>query len=201
MECHDHQVPETCVQIRGGDELVTSGICCPVPPSHVTSIDTFSAMAITVSALSYSTITSSPAPKSLPHHPSIFILLLPQLIDFLFSLFSPPLLCPPSLSIISNTLPAVRSVALLSLCPVTGWIAASSSVPSVVTFSRTLMQWDITQLGSTRRATAKARTQPLRIYHPNKRPLPPGATQEYIKLQHNSRSLLQVLGPSTKALQ
>lgn len=33
--------------------------------------------------------TSSPAPKSHPHHPSIFILLLPRLIDFLFSLFSP----------------------------------------------------------------------------------------------------------------
>ncbi|KAM7424604.1 hypothetical protein PAMA_000792 [Pampus argenteus] len=188
-------------------------------------------MAITVSALSYSTITSSPAPKSLPHHPSIFILLLPQLIDFLFSLFSPPPFplssislhhlkhtsCSSSFSSLTRSkhqpcsellkvhkwrCNAIEcSVALLSLCPVTGWIAASSSVPSVVTFSRTLMQWDITQLGSTRRATAKARTQPLRIYHPNKRPLPPGATQEYIKLQHNSRSLLQVFGPSTEALQ
>lgn len=88
-------------------------------------------------------------------------------------------------------------VALLSLCPVPGWIAASSSVPSVVTFSGTLMQWDITQLGSSRRATAKARTQPLWIYHANKRPLPRGATQEYIKLQHNSRSLLQVFCPPT----
>ena len=89
------------------------------------------------------------------------------------------------------------SVALLNQCPVPGWIAASSSVASVVTFSGALIQWDITQLGSTRRATAKARTQPLRIYHPNKRPLPRGATQEYIKLQHNSRSLLQVFHPPT----
>ncbi|CAK6971537.1 hypothetical protein KUCAC02_002164%2C partial [Scomber scombrus] len=50
-----------------------------------------------------------------------------------------------------------------------------------------MMQWDITQLGSTRRATAKARTQPLRIYHPNKRPLPLGAMQEYIKLQRQQQ--------------
>lgn len=49
------------------------------------------------------------------------------------------------------------------------------------------MQWDITQLGSTRRATAKARTQPLRIYHPNKRPLPLGAMQEYIKLKQQQQ--------------
>lgn len=96
-----------------------------------------------------------------------------------------------------STSPPPQPLALLSPCPVTGWIAASSSVPSVVTFSRTLMQWDITQLGSTRRATAKARTQPLRIYHPNKRPLPLGAAQEYIKLRHNSRSLLQVFCPPT----
>lgn len=59
------------------------------------------------------------------------------------------------------------------------------------------MQWDITQLGSTRRATAKARTQPLRIYHVNERPLRRGAMQEYIKLKHNSRSLLQVFFPQT----
>lgn len=52
------------------------------------------------------------------------------------------------------------------------------SVPSVVTFRGTLMQWDITQPGSTRRATAKARTQLLRIYHPYKRPLPLTAEQE-----------------------
>lgn len=102
--------------------------------------------------------------------------------SFGFSIVLPP---PPS------------PVALLNQCPVPGWIAASSSVPSVVTFSGTLIQWDITQLGSTRRATAKARTQPLWIYHPNKRPLPRGATQEYIKLQHNSRSLLQVFHPPT----
>lgn len=87
--------------------------------------------------------------------------------------------------------------ALLSSCPVSGWIVAGSSVPSAVTFSRTLMQWDITQAGSTRRATAKARTPPLRIYHPNKRPLPTRATQEYIKLQHNSRSRLQVFHPTS----
>ncbi|KAI4830540.1 hypothetical protein KUCAC02_002164, partial [Chaenocephalus aceratus] len=66
-----------------------------------------------------------------------------------------------------------------------------------VTFSGTLMQWDISLLGSTRQATAKARTQPLWIYHPNERPLPGEATVEYIKLQHNSRSLLQVLCPPT----
>lgn len=98
-------------------------------------------------------------------------------------------------------LPLPSHAALLSPCPVPGWIATSSSVPSVVTFSGTLMQWDIAQLGSTRRATAKARTQPLWIYHPNKRPLPCGATQEYIKLQHNSRSLLQVFCPPTLSSQ
>lgn len=84
----------------------------------------------------------------------------------------------------SSTLPT--PAALLGLCPILGWITASSSVPSVVTFSRTLMQQDITQLGSTRRATAKARTQSLWIYHPNKRPLLLEAMQEYIKLQHNN---------------
>lgn len=36
-----------------------------------------------------SNATSTSAPKSHPHHPSIFILLLPRRIDFPFSLFSP----------------------------------------------------------------------------------------------------------------
>lgn len=85
--------------------------------------------------------------------------------------------------------------------PIPGWIASGSPVPSVVTFSGTLMQWDITQLGSARRATAKARTQPLWIYHINKRPLPRGTTQKYIKLQHNSRSLLQVFCPFSLILE
>lgn len=88
-------------------------------------------------------------------------------------------------------------VDLLSQCPFPRWIAATSCVPSVVTFSRTLMQWDITQLGSTRQATATARTQPRWIYHANKLPLLRAATQEYIKLQHNHRSQLQVFCPPT----
>lgn len=89
------------------------------------------------------------------------------------------------------------SPALLSLRPCPRWIAATSCAPSVVTFSGTLMQWDIAQLGSTRQATAKARTQPLWIYHANKLPLPRAATQEYIKLQQDSRSQLQVFRPPT----
>lgn len=105
---------------------------------------------------------------------------------------------PQSFGVLIVLLPLPSPVALLRLCPIPGWIATSSSVLSVVTFSGTLMQWDIAQFGSTRRATAKARTQPLWIYHPNKRPLPRGATQEYIKLQHNSRSLLQVFCPPTR---
>lgn len=82
------------------------------------------------------------------------------------------------------------------LCPIPRWITSTSSFPSAVTFSGTLMQWDITSFGSTRRATAKARTPPPWIYHANKRPVHREVTQKCIKLQHSRRSLLQVFCPA-----
>ncbi len=61
-----------------------------------------------------SNATSSPAPKSHPHHPSIFILLLPRLIDFLFSLFSPSSpLSSSSLHLLKHT--SYSSACLFSL--------------------------------------------------------------------------------------
>lgn len=97
MGCHDCWLlrPERGSEGQNGHvsilEKVKVVMLLPPPPS--------------VGALSYSAISQTPPPspnppKSHPHHPSIFILPLPQLIDFLFSLFS-PLLClllrlPPS---------------------------------------------------------------------------------------------------------
>lgn len=58
-----------------------------------------------------------PTSKSYPHHPSIFILLLPQIIDFLFSLFSLPL-SPTSLHLLERTpnSSACLSVLRFALC-------------------------------------------------------------------------------------
>ncbi|KAI9535840.1 hypothetical protein NQZ68_039872 [Dissostichus eleginoides] len=144
------------------DGLVTSEIDCPVPQSHDAFIDTFLAMAITVRLGLILLETDGLEWLHQGPEPSA------AWMEALFKTFMP------------------RYMEKLFQCPVPGWIAVSRSIPSGVTFSGTLMQWDISLLGSTRQATAKARTQPLWIYHPNKRPLPGEATVEYIKPQHNS---------------
>lgn len=99
-----------------GDELVTSGSCCPGPPSHIAFIDMFSAMAISVGALSYSAISQTPPPPQPPN--PIHIILQsssscsPGVSIFHFPSSPPPLPCPPALSIFSNTLPTVQPVSL-----------------------------------------------------------------------------------------
>lgn len=111
------------------DELVTSGSCCPVPLSQIASIDTFSAMAITVSALSYSAISQTPPPPQPPN--PIHIILQsssscsPGLSIFYFPFSPPPLPCPPALSIFSNILPTAQPVSFLSFTLVLSLVRVS----------------------------------------------------------------------------
>lgn len=99
------------LKVVSEDELVASESRRPVPPSHIASIDTFSATAITVSALSYSAISQTPPPPPPPQPPNPIHIILqsssscsPGLSIFYFP-FSPPPLPPrpPALSIFSNT--------------------------------------------------------------------------------------------------
>lgn len=113
----DDLVWKSWLQNGSEEELVTSGRCCPVPPSHIISIDTtFSAMAITVGALSYSAISQTPPPPQLPNPFHIILQssssCSPGLSIFYFPFYSPPLPCPPALSIFSNALPTVQPVSL-----------------------------------------------------------------------------------------
>lgn len=111
-------VPETCFLIGGGRkwtclnirkvkscvsvtlngseaEVATCERCVPPPLSHIASIDTFSVMAITVSALSYSAISQPPPPPQPPNpSTSSFNLHPPALPAYRFSIF--PLLPPSS---------------------------------------------------------------------------------------------------------
>lgn len=85
------------LKVVSEDELVTSESCRPIPPSHIASIDTFSATAITVSALSYSAISQTPPPPP-PQPPNPIHIILqsssscsPGLSIFYFPFSPPPL--------------------------------------------------------------------------------------------------------------
>lgn len=107
------------LKVVSDDELVASESRRPVPPSHIASIDTFSATAITVSALSYSAISQTPPPPPPPQPPNPIHIILqsssscsPGLSIFYFP-FSPPPLPPVlQLSPSSQTLPTVQPVSL-----------------------------------------------------------------------------------------
>lgn len=91
------------------DFFSCSSASAPFPFKHIKSLSLIDIQqwpsAFEHRALSQSPLngTSSPAPKSHPHQPSIFILPLSWIIDFLFSLSFPSLFARSALLVFSNT--------------------------------------------------------------------------------------------------